>query len=172
MKNIAPQSKTAQRKAVKKAKVIAANNPSSSVDEPWTEHRIDNFYRNKINSCRARKIEFLLSRQDVIELLKVEHCAYTGVKLTRTGSNNIRRPTDLTLERVDCEKGYTVDNTISVCYAANNIKAFFETEFRKDSVQVLHKISASLKKLEEGAVKKDLSVVQRFVRWMADRVGV
>lgn len=163
--------KAVQRKSVKKVKAEIVKNLPPADSEPWNEHRIDNFYRNKVNSCRARKIAFSLTRQDVEELLKVEHCAYTGIKLTRTGSDNVRRPTDLTLERVDCEKGYTVENTISVCLAANNIKAIFETDFRKDSVQVLHKISESLKKLEPVA-KVERSMVQKVVRWMADRVGV
>jgi histidinol phosphatase-like enzyme len=133
------------------------------------------FYNNKINSCKSRKIEFKLTKAQVGELLKVEYCAYTGIKLTRTGSDNVRKPTDLTLERVDCEEGYTMKNTIVVCYAANSVKAALETNFRSEANSVIHGISETLKRIEakdKPVVHVQHNVVQKAVLWLGKRVGL
>lgn len=141
-----------------------------------TNKRVDKFYRNKMNSSRARKIAFELSMGDIRELLKTEYCAYTGIKLTHTESHSVKQlATDFTLERVDCSKGYTKENTIAVCHAANAAKNTFEQRFREEASTMIHALSDSLKRLESGCTVepvKNYNMVQKAVLWIGRKVGV
>jgi hypothetical protein len=133
---------------------------------------VRNYYQNKKNSSKARKIPFELTIDQMRELWKVDTCAYTGLKLTHATEAK-QKPTDFTLERVDCSKGYTMENTIVVCYAANAVKAAIEVYFREKSVDVIHSMSKTLKEREAvEEAQQDLSRMQRVVKWMAGKVGM
>jgi hypothetical protein len=158
-----------------KKRVVAPKKPAPAGIVPLTDARVSSFYHNKKNSCKSRKIAFDLTKAQVKELMQIEFCAYTGIKLTRTGSDNVRLPTDLTLERVDCDEGYTVDNTIVVCLAANSVKAALETHFRSKANSVIHGISETLKRIEARdcpVVEIKRTTVQKVVLWVAKRVGL
>lgn len=146
-----------------------------------SEVRLTKFYNSKKNSCKSRKIEFLLTKEQCKELLSIEQCAYTGVVMTFTESGSkVQKPTDVTLERVDCTKPYTLENTIAVCKAANGAKNAFEAVYREEASVMLCKMADSLKRIEAAqqpvttvaAVKKDYNFVQKMVKWAADKVGV
>lgn len=144
-----------------------------------SDTKLKSFYTNKKNSCKSRKIEFLLTKEQCRELLSIEQCAYTGVVMTLT-NNKVQKPTDVTLERVDCTKPYTLENTIAVCKAANGAKSAFEAVYREEAGVMLCKMADSLKRIEAAqqpiktiaVVKKDYTFVQKMVKWAADKVGV
>ena len=95
-------------------------------------------------------------------------------------NNKVQKPTDVTLERVDCTKPYTLENTIAVCKAANGAKNAFEAVYREEASVMLCKMADSLKRIEAAqqpittvaAVKKDYNFVQKMVKWAADKVGI
>lgn len=67
-------------------------------------------------------------------MLVAKRCYYTGVKLTRPKfnrdgvvyKNQTKRPTDVTIDRVDSSKGYVKGNVVACSYAANCFKSKFE----------------------------------------------
>lgn len=95
-------------------------------------------------------------------------------------NSKVQKPTDVTLERVDCTKPYTMENTIAVCKAANGAKSAFEAVYREDASAMLCKMADSLKRIEAAQqpvsivpeLKKNYNFVQKMVKWAADKVGV
>ncbi len=128
--------------------------------------KAESYYRNKGNSCKSRGIAFELTKKQVQEFLQIQYCAYTGVKLTRSTASK-QRATDWTLERVDCTKPYTLENTIVVCHAANAAKSAFETIYRDKAAEVITKMSKYFEK-----PRKDYNMVQKAVLWLNGKVGL
>lgn len=77
-------------------------------------------YTEKLRNARARGLDFTLTLNDMRKLLKAKRCAYTGALFVRDAEH--RHPYSRTIERVDSRKGYTRDNCLAVCYAANMLK--------------------------------------------------
>lgn len=143
-----------------------------------TKAQLTKMYASKKQSCKARKISFKLSKEEYKELMLSPVCAYTGIELTinNTGTN-ARKATDVTLERVNCEQGYTVDNTIAVCHAANSAKAVFDGMLRDDGLALLKKMAEAVARIESKSVvekvqSKEYSLTQRFVLWLNKVVGI
>lgn len=83
--------------------------------------RLDLKLRNKVaRKLRydKRDIEFDLPDWYLALLYRCTHCFYTGEKFTK-GNN-------LTLERIDNDKGYVVGNVIPVCHKSNAKKSDFD----------------------------------------------
>lgn len=141
-----------------------------------TKARLAKMYASKKSSTKARKITFDLTQQQFKELILSECCAYTGIVLTiREEFAQLQAATDVTLERVDCDKGYTVENTIAVCHAANAAKNVFDSMLRADGLVLLRRMAKAVEKLEEKAAVVEMqqyNFVQRFVIWVAERVGI
>ena len=74
-------------------------------------------YANKIQSCKARKIDMLLSFSDYKALLSTTHCAYTGIAFSKSGANC------MTIDRLDPDKPYTMGNCYAVTKVCNEVKA-------------------------------------------------
>ena len=104
---------------------------------------VANYYRNKVNNCKSRGIEFNLSLQSVRNLLSAKKCPYTGVALTRP-RDGISLPTDITIDRIDNRKGYVKGNVQAISYAANNFKSYIENPQRNitpmQAIKVLQRV--------------------------------
>lgn len=108
------------------------------------------YYVNKQNNCRNRKISFNLTLTQVKNMLRAKRCQLTGIELTHTdaglvGNSGLQRPTDVTIDRLDCSKPYETGNVIAVAHITNQLKAAFENKSHT-SLETLHKMSRSLKK--------------------------
>lgn len=106
-------------------------------------------YRDKVSSSKTRNIEFKLSLNEFRQLLMRKNCAYTGIPLTLHTQGNPSN-TDLSIERIDNNKGYVKGNVIAVCYAANNIKSVFEDPNTFLTVKDAVKMFATIDKLQSN----------------------
>jgi len=90
------------------------------------EGRARVFLRNARNSAAKRNQEFALTIANIADCWTTQEsvCAYSGRIMTlEAGKLNT-----VSIERIDSNKGYTVDNTILVCQAINRMKSNFELE--------------------------------------------
>lgn len=78
-------------------------------------------YLGKRANARDRGIEFTLTFADMKRLLQRKRCYYTGVELLDDVDDNHRQKR--TIERLDASKGYTKENCVAACMAANSLKA-------------------------------------------------
>lgn len=86
-------------------------------------------YTLKVQNAKKRGIHFDLSIAQFRNAYRRKHCAYTGAVLTfeRGDLPQGQLPRNYaTLERVDANKGYTIDNVVVISHEANSIKAVFE----------------------------------------------
>lgn len=97
--------------------------------EEMTVSQWDCYVARKLNSkaqnARDRGIEFTLSFQAMKNLLSATKCYYTGIELTKA-AEAAQKANDLTIDRIDCTKGYVKGNVVACSYAANQLKAQFE----------------------------------------------
>ena len=90
------------------------------------EGRARIFLRNAKNSAAKRQQEFALTIADIVDCWNMQWgvCAYSGRSMTlEAGKLNT-----VSIERIDSDKGYIVDNTILVCQAINRMKSDFSFE--------------------------------------------
>ena len=90
------------------------------------EQYVASYYTNKLNSCKQRGITFSLTLAQVRRILARKRCAYSGILLSHTESGGTQKLTDLTIERIDSNKGYEDGNCIAVSYGFNGLKGQFE----------------------------------------------
>jgi hypothetical protein len=106
----------------------------------------------KVKSCKERGVEWKLTFQAVKNLMKAKKCYYTGQKLTQPVkgvAGFIKRETDITLDRIDCKKGYVKGNVVACSTWANQLKSEAEnkTVFGvDDAAKVFVRASKRLKK--------------------------
>jgi hypothetical protein len=96
-------------------------------DMPLVEFEllVANKYRGKVDNAKSRGIDFALTLNEFRNLLLKKRCAYTGIPLTLHKQGHPVNA-DLTIERVDSNKGYVRGNVIAVCSAANSVKGVLE----------------------------------------------
>ena len=89
---------------------------------------IARLYLNKYKRALKDGYEFDLSFTSYKNMIRAEHCYYTGIKLTQPRSgNHPPRPTDRTIDRINNDEGYIVGNVVACCHAANQFKSTFES---------------------------------------------
>lgn len=109
----------AHNRIVEKPAFIEAQNDSQAL-----EIRAICRWMNKQREAKNRGIEFALSVEDFKELLKTSHCHYTGIPLICYDEAAETPPDDqLTIDRIDNEKGYEKGNVVACSYIANSIKS-------------------------------------------------
>lgn len=90
------------------------------------EGRAKIFLQNAKKSATKRNQEFSLNIKDIVDCWdnQLGICAYSGRKMTlEAGKLNT-----VSIERINSDVGYLVDNTILVCQAINRMKSDFTFE--------------------------------------------
>lgn len=108
--------------------------------------------RRKADNARERGIEFNMTFQAMKNILSAKKCHYTGLPLTKARHASFPiRGSDLTIDRIDCSKGYVKGNVVACSHAANQLKAQVEkagVAGLKMGVKVFQK---TIKRIEEGS---------------------
>lgn len=113
---------------------------------------VANKYRGKVDNAKSRGIDFSLSLNDFRNLLMKKRCAYTGIPLTLHKQGSPVNA-DLTIERIDSERGYVKGNVISVCSAANSVKGVLEDPNTFLSVSDAVRMFAKIGQLKDSKIK-------------------
>lgn len=99
--------------------------PSDMTVAQW-----DLYVARKLNSkaknAQDRGIDFTLTFQAMKNLLSSSKCYYTGVSLTKGFSEGTPKASDLTIDRIDCSRGYEKGNVVACCHAFNQMKSYVE----------------------------------------------
>jgi len=100
------------------------NNRSRAKLNSTIEGRATVFLRNAKNAAEKRQQDFLLTIQDIVDCWNSQSgiCAYSGRIMTLEAGNLHT----VSIERIDSNKGYVLENTILVCQAINRMKSNFE----------------------------------------------
>lgn len=98
--------------------------------------KIAELFLRKKQSSKSRGIEFDLSFTAFKNMMRAKKCFFTRVALTDPTSS-IQKPTDRTIDRLDCNKGYVHGNVVACCFAANQLKAAIESSDVKDKKAVM-----------------------------------
>lgn len=102
----------------------AANNRARLKQNSTIEGRAKIFLQNAKKSAVKRQQLFELTVSDVVNFWNTQQavCAYSGRLMTlKAGQLNT-----VSIERIDSNVGYTLENTILVCQAINRMKSNFE----------------------------------------------
>ena len=83
-------------------------------------------YINKLDNARSKNIEFSLSLSEFSKIVGRKKCFYTGVTMRKPTGLNSTDCNDLTLDRIDSNKGYVSGNVVACTRAANNLKGIWE----------------------------------------------
>jgi len=128
----------------------------------FTEVEIKVRYDNKKKNAKERDLEFNLTLETFTILLQQTHCYYTGIKYQSMG--------EISIDRVDNEKGYVEGNCVS-CHGRINggksdfslteIKAVYEriVKFKQPKIKVelnAHEVELVYKSMESFLSKKSL----------------
>jgi len=83
--------------------------------------------RRKADDAKQRGIEFNMTFQSMKNILSAKKCYYTGFPIKRAKhGQSYAQPDDLTIDRIDCTKGYVKGNVVACSHAANQLKAQVE----------------------------------------------
>lgn len=122
---------------------------------PQGEGAIRSIFATYSNSAKKRGHEFTLTKQDLTSLVS-KTCYYCGREPSQESwVNDFHHVKYNGLDRVDNEKGYTIDNVVTSCYRCNRAKA----KMTKD--QFLDWVSRVYKFLVLGEKTVDLRVLQK-----------
>lgn len=100
------------------------------------ERWVAKFYLNKHKNAFSRGIEFSINLISLRNVLKAKRCYWTGIELTHPPLTNSgeyppgykKRPSDVTIERIDSRKGYVKGNVVACSQYANSLKSVFEND--------------------------------------------
>lgn len=113
------------------------------------ELAVANKYKGKVANAKQRGVEFTLTLAQFRNILIRKRCAYTGRLMTLHLEGNPKN-SDLTVERIDSEKGYVHGNVIAVCSAANSVKGVLEDPNTYLSVEDGIRMFANIERLQKG----------------------
>lgn len=120
----------------------------SSIDDSATCLEVLNMLVEfKKSTSVKRGYHFKLSYSFIDNLYRQTHCAYSGEPFTNKAPDNI------TLERIDCSKGYTHDNVVAVKLRYNNVRGCLESGGINQSIVDMESRLAQTKKLTENDLK-------------------
>jgi hypothetical protein len=83
------------------------------------ERRIRLWQNTLIHDSKHRKIENTLTVNDINEMMENQNGLCYWFKVPLIPSNQKKHPQQPSLDRLDCNKGYTKDNVVLCCYSAN-----------------------------------------------------
>jgi hypothetical protein len=79
------------------------------------------FFALKRNAA-VRSIPFLLSKEELVALLKAEKCPICRTPMHTRGAKNA--PDNRSIDRIDSSGPYSMKNCACICYRCNNIKSY------------------------------------------------
>ena len=110
---------------------------------------IANKYINKVKSCKASGLAFTLTFFEFKRLVTARRCKYTDIMLTwQSGKEQI--PTDVTIDRIDNDRGYVTGNVVACCKGYNSFKGVLENPNNIITFSILEKALQIQKKLQGG----------------------
>jgi len=137
----------AAAKPKQEKKVVALKMPELNND--LSDIAIAHKYCQKADNASAAGHSFKLSFDEYKNLILQKFCAYTDIKMTRSGKG-AQAQTDITIDRVDNSKGYVDGNVVACCFAANQLKGHTESPANalniNGALMVLNRAKALLEK--------------------------
>jgi hypothetical protein len=104
-------------------------------------------YINKSNAARSEGIEFDLPFISFRNVMRARKCYYSGEKLTY--SKKCSRPSDITIDRVDRNKGYIAGNVVACSKKVNSVKGMLENPKNEFTGKILLKIAKKIMEAEK-----------------------
>lgn len=99
---------------------------SKTTDELYSERTIRRRIKDFNDRSNAKGLMCNMTFENSKHLFAFKYCQLTGMKLERTKNSKHALPNSFTIDRLNRFEGYTVANTIVMCYEANQIKADLE----------------------------------------------
>lgn len=106
-----------------KSKEMFASRKSKTGDDAINRTITERFLAARLRS-RKHNLEFSITKKYLFELLELQNnkCAISGIALTFILGNG-RIPTNVSIDKIDGNLGYTNDNIQLVCMAVNQMKS-------------------------------------------------
>jgi len=103
-------------------------------------------YVNKVSKCATDDMAFELTFAEFKKVMTAKRCKYTDVLLTYQ-RGVVQIDSDVTIDRIDNNKGYVKGNVVACCHGYNAFKAILEHPDTFITFELLHKAVAVQVKL-------------------------
>ena len=107
-------------------KMIGANNPA------WTGYKelTGKYFSNIRQGAKQRKLDFLITKKELWDLYieQDKKCALTNVELTLPNGNTKNLEYDGSIDRLDSNKGYIIENLQWVWHKINRLKNNYDQD--------------------------------------------
>lgn len=112
----------------------------------FSDLQIAQKYINKSNAAKTEGIDFNLSFTSFKNVMRAKKCFYSGEPLTY--SRKCKNPTDITIDRIDRNKGYVKGNVVACSARINHLKGLIENPNNKFTGKTLLKIAKKMAEVE------------------------
>jgi len=113
---------------------------SKTTDELYSERTIKRRIRDFNDRSNAKGLTCNMTFENSKHLFSFKYCQLTGMKLDRNKNSKHALPNSFTIDRLNRFEGYTVANTIVMCYEANQIKSDLERHNYTENLSQLIRI--------------------------------
>ena len=90
-----------------------------------SEGSVESFLEHKLTTAKSRakkaEQEFSITHEELMEMYEIQdgYCALSGLPMTNSRENS---DLSISIDRIDNNAGYTVDNVRLVCWRANSMR--------------------------------------------------
>lgn len=105
------------------------------------EHLSGTYYSALKLNAKARNLEFLVTKKDLVELLEKQDfkCALSGIDISLSSLHKDLRKNTASLDRIDSSRGYVLDNLQWVHKDINIMKNHYEENYFVDMCKLISK---------------------------------